>query len=908
MMFKNRLLLEASAGSGKTFALSIRYVSLLFLGAKIESILTLTFTNKAANEMLDKISGLLKELKDRDIEIQIISELTGLNISELLKKQPQIYQNFLKANLNISTIDKFNASILRSFSLYQSLMPDFKVGQGIDENRFLTLFIQAIIKNDLYSELIEFSIYEQKRLQEIFSFLDILNQKRDDLKDIKINSFDINDTKKDVLKIFSYIKEIFYDCSSLSNAAKKALSCESPEDIASQTWIVKESLNEYKFFKKCYVEKVDGLFIELKDALKNYFLAKESYYKLKYLKIFEVYKSVKNDLNIQTNTLEFNDITNFVYELLQGGEIDSEFLYFRLDSKIDHILIDEFQDTSVTQYKILEPLIAEILSGHGVKEFKSFFYVGDTKQSIYRFRGGTKELFSYVQDKFNIPIERLNTNYRSKQKVVEFVNKIFLTKIDNYHAQIPSNQEDSGYIKVSKTDELLTLVKDEVIKLLNQGVNEDDIAILTYANDDAFIIKEELLKANSSLNITTTTTVLLINTPLVRAVIELLKYLYFKNNLYLVNFLALSGQKLDTKIDISTFSMKKELSFLIKEIILHFNLFYYDENLLKLIEIANTYKDIDQFIYECEDIDIPSPKKKDRGIKILTIHKSKGLEFKHVVVVDRFKKKPPSRDNMLFHYDNIILKDMYIRFKNRELFDTAYSKARDALKALDVEDELNTLYVALTRAENSLILCQKEKDSALAILGLDEIIEGSVIPSKESMKVIEYDDFEYESIKTGFQEKKKSKNSSSSDINAINFGIALHYMLENLNDFRLDELELAYWAMKNRFEIKLEDNQAKQIKKRVENLLKDEKFISLVKGKSYKELSLIYQGELKQLDLVVEKSDCIVVIDYKSSDFVQAKHIKQVADYKKALHDIFKKEIVGYLCYIRDKTIEFVEV
>ena len=907
-MFKNRLVLEASAGSGKTFALSIRYVSLLFLGAKPESVLTLTFTNKAANEMLERISGLLKNLKDKDIELKEIIRLTNLTKYEILEKQPYIYKNFLKANLNISTIDKFNASILRSFSLYQGLMPDFQVGQSVDENRFLTLFIQAIIKNNLYSELIEFSVYEQKRLAEIFGFLDILNQKRHDLKDIKINSFTTDGTKKEVLKIFSYIKDIFYDCATLSNAAKKALSCKTPEEIAMQTWIAKESLSEYKFFKKCFSAKVDELFLELKEVLKNYFLAKESYYKLKYLKIYEVYKSVKIELNIQTNILEFNDITNFVYELLQGKEIDSEFLYFRLDSKIDHILIDEFQDTSVTQYKILEPLISEITSGVGVKDFKSFFYVGDTKQSIYRFRGGTKELFSYVQNKFDIPVEILNSNYRSRQRVVEFVNKTFTAKIKDYHPQIPFNQENSGYIKVSKTDELLTLVKDEVLALLEVGVKEDDIAILTYANGDTFIIEEELLKANSSLNITTTTTLQLINTPLVRAVIEFLKYLYFKQNLYLANFLALTGQDLDTKIDISLFSIKKELNFLIKDIILKFNIFYYDENLLKLIELANSYKDIDEFLYECEDIDTLSPKKKDSGIKILTIHKSKGLEFDHLIVVDRFKKKPANRQSMLFYYEDIVLKDMYIRFKNRELFDSDYFQAREALKTLDVEDELNTLYVALTRAKSSLVLCQKNKDSALSILGLKELEEGGVITQKEIKEVVSYDEFEYESIKTGFQEKRKSEIDSSLDINAINFGIALHSMLENLNNFRADEIDEAYWAMKNRFEIKLKDNQSLQIKNRVENLLKNKKFLSLVEGKCHKELSLIYKKELKQLDLVVEKDDKIIVIDYKSSAFVQDKHIKQVRYYKKALHDIFKKDIVGYVCYIRDNEIEFIGV
>ncbi|XPV54807.1 MAG: UvrD-helicase domain-containing protein [Halarcobacter ebronensis] len=126
--------------------------------------------------------------------------------------------------------------------------------------------------------------------------------------------------------------------------------------------------------------------------------------------------------NRAKNYLHFNDISNICYELL-STKIDKEFLYFRLDSNFSHILIDEFQDTSLLQYKILQPLIEEILSS---SEFKTFFYVGDTKQSIYRFRGGKRELFDYVL-KTNpmVNVEVLNTNFRSCEKVVNYVNQSF---------------------------------------------------------------------------------------------------------------------------------------------------------------------------------------------------------------------------------------------------------------------------------------------------------------------------------------------------------------------------------------------------------------------------------------------------------------------------------------------------
>ncbi len=99
--------------------------------------------------------------------------------------------------------------------------------------------------------------------------------------------------------------------------------------------------------------------------------------------------------------MSFADVTNALYTLLED-EISKDFLYFRLDGKIEHILIDEFQDTNIMQYKILAPLMGEVVAGIGSSEFKSLFFVGDIKQSIYRFRGGAKELFKHAREEFGV--------------------------------------------------------------------------------------------------------------------------------------------------------------------------------------------------------------------------------------------------------------------------------------------------------------------------------------------------------------------------------------------------------------------------------------------------------------------------------------------------------------------------
>ncbi|WP_162894516.1 UvrD-helicase domain-containing protein, partial [Klebsiella pneumoniae] len=132
-----------------------------------------------------------------------------------------------------------------------------------------------------------------------------------------------------------------------------------------------------------------------------------------------------------------------------------DMIYFRLDGRISHLLIDEFQDTSVVQYEILKPIIAELVSGEGVKKNRSFFYVGDKKQSIYRFRNSKKELFDLLRDTFTqIKTESLDTNYRSLGHLIEFVNTQFKNKFENFIPQkILEQNQNKGFVRIVQSEE-----------------------------------------------------------------------------------------------------------------------------------------------------------------------------------------------------------------------------------------------------------------------------------------------------------------------------------------------------------------------------------------------------------------------------------------------------------------------
>ncbi|MDX9960359.1 MAG: UvrD-helicase domain-containing protein, partial [Aliarcobacter sp.] len=410
-----------------------------------------------------------------------------------------------------------------------------------------------------------------------------------------------------------------------------------------------------------------------------------------------MFKDFKFTFNKNKNYLEFNDISNLVYELL-STKIDKEFLYFRLDSSFSHILMDEFQDTSLLQYRIIEPLIKEILSGDETK-FKTFFYVGDTKQSIYRFRGGKRELFDYVANTNKLlEGEVLNTNYRSCENIISYVNSLFL-KLPNYEYFEQESVAKDGYVEVIvdsafDEDEKFINVASKIASLIKEGVNSNDIAILTYTNADVLNLYYYLKQKFPSLKISTEMTSKLINQQNVKAVINAIKYIYFKENIYKENLNALIGKPILNDIDLNIDLKEKSIQEIIKE--LASNLKIIDENIIKLIEVSNVFNNIVDFVYEIDKLDANMVNSETIGLQILTIFKSKGLEFNTVILLDRIKRKNIDKSSLLFEYESVELKNIFYKIKGYENYNKEYEKALKKEKALGIEDEINILYVALT--------------------------------------------------------------------------------------------------------------------------------------------------------------------------------------------------------------------
>ncbi|MDX4061158.1 RecB-like helicase [Aliarcobacter skirrowii] len=905
------LALKASAGSGKTFALTVRYITLLLLGAKPNEILTLTFTNKAAAEMSQRVLNTLQTLGDDKSYLGEISRVSNLSEDEILSKKSNLLNLFSNSSLSIYTIDKFVNKILKEFGGYAGVSDDFEILS--DDEELLGYHFLNSLNESSFKDLVDFSLYEGKKFNSLFTLFKSLIEKNEEFDTLDIDASLIDLLKDEILKYSFKIKEHFLNCSEASSSAIKAVDFTNFEELFLKTWIQKDSLFDYSYFKKCANETINNEFLNLKELFFKYYKVRASYSLSKIFKLFNKFKEFKFEFNKRKNYYEFNDISNMVYMLL-NSKIDRDFLYFRLDSNYNHILIDEFQDTSILQYNILKPLIEEIISGNSEK-FKTFFYVGDPKQSIYRFRGGNKELFDYVlKQNSQISLNSLNTNYRSNKVVVDFVNSVF-TKLDNFDYEVQNSIKDGGFVEVIEDDSLelddkFLNISKKIEELLDSGINQSDIAILCYTNSDVLNLYYYLKKVLPNIKISTDMSSKLINAQNVKAVINLIKYLYFKEEIYKENFNAIIGKNINSSLDTNFEFKEKSVEEIIFFLANSFELL--DDNVVKLMQDTTKFKNIVEFIYGIDKLESSIENSENSGVQILTIFKSKGLEFQTVILLDRIKRKNHDRSSFLFSYKNMQIDKVFYKIAGLESFDKEYEKALEKEKSLSLDDEKNVLYVALTRAKSNLIVFKKTKSSVFDILNLKSYKDRTLEKSSEKKVDKSVEKIEYSALFLGKQEQKIKVDLNLGDdyLKAKYLGLATHYTLEMMNDFTKDDLDYSLQLSKSKYLSYLSIEDFKIIEKRVELLIQNSQFLNLVNNSlKVHEQSLMYKNELKIVDLLLYKDSFYTIIDYKTTSDILSSHKIQVNYYKKAISDIFKTENVkAYLVYLKESGIDLIEV
>ena len=821
---------DASAGSGKTYALVKEYLKIILVAPKNDAyrhILAITFTNKAVHEMKSRIVGSLSEFakdepssKAQDL-MQDLATVTELSIIQIKSKSQQIIKHIIHnyAAFDISTIDKFTHKVIRAFAHDLNLPMTFEV--TLDTENLLVEAVDAIIAQagedeTLTKLLIDFTMEKTDDDKSWDISREILETGRLVLNENNRNEI-THFQDKSIAEFVEIKMKLSEACTILEKEsivfAEEALSLIDKNGIDTKSFSAGHfpkhllSIQEGKFNPKnktyhefddikinktakdrAIIETIIPDLLQLLDKVYKTF-EKINFYKafLKNITPLSLLNTVSNELaKIQgeQNVLSISEFNAIIHREIQNQP--APFIYERLGERYRHFFIDEFQDTSEMQWQNLIPLIDNALSGQddfGVKG--TLMIVGDPKQSIYRWRGGKAEQFielSKDQNPFNNPdkrLEHLNKNYRSYSQIIKFNNDFFKLLSNEFehpdykdlyenHSHQKTNDKTGGYVNISfipkvetaegdeealdKTDLYVLATLNTIQKSVQQGFQYKDIVILTRKRSQGIAIANYLTE--QGIPLLSSETLMIQNATEVRLIIHLLKYLKNSSDLESkANFLQYLAQNSQDKLPIHDFiaqgmALFQETDF--ENWLMSFDVSLSFQNIRKksLYEavetiiakflsppetsvlskgVGNAYVQyfldivlerdirnqagISDFLSfwdkNAEKFSIPSPEGTN-AVRIMTIHKSKGLEFPVVIfpfAEEDYNRKPKDKLWLNAEEQDFGLPKVLIDNSSAvEGFGEEAAEVYNQKKQEELLDNINVLYVALTRAEEQLYM------------------------------------------------------------------------------------------------------------------------------------------------------------------------------------------------------------
>jgi ATP-dependent exoDNAse (exonuclease V) beta subunit len=836
MTDKNFTIYKSSAGSGKTFTLVKEYLALALNDSSnppqaYKHILAITFTNKAAAEMKERIVKALKELAEEDYTsisvgsktlLAILKEHKKLNAKVQLddKTIRQRAKNILTAILHnysdfaIGTIDAFVHKVVRTFAFDLKIPMSFEI--EMDDEKLLTQAIDLLIAkigNDerLTKALIEFT--ESKTDDEkswhiesdLMKFAKNLLNEEGAIYINKLKELTVDDFFKIKESLFSEIKR--FETAILAEAQK------------GNQFIRKNGLSNKLFFQgdrgiagyfeklaggrfdyitpnnyvistvgddKWYAGKItsdeksaiDSIKTELIDCFNRIQIIKDRDYSdyvlfnlinrnVYSLAVLNEIEKLLNEYKMDNNIVHISEFNKMIAKIVLNEPIP--FIYERLGERYNNYLIDEFQDTSVLQFQNLLPLIDNSLA-HGYFTM----LVGDGKQAIYRWRGGEVEQFALLPEVFShndnpLVLERqdalmrnhdpqlLNKNFRSKREIIEFNNDLFRTlsgklneKYKGIYDQLEQefNEENAGgFVQVEFIDgegeqwrmQNFERTYEIILQLLSDNYRLKDVAILVRKNTDGSDIANYLTEKN--IPVISSDSLLLSNSKEVNFLQSILKFLADSNDnivhAEILEYLLESGMIKKGSIDelirqksvsgllsvLQSFSpgfsitrlSKMALYELAEELVGLFKLntapdayiqFYLDEVLNYSIKKNNNLNDFIEYWEEKKNkISLVIPQGMD-AVSIMTIHRSKGLEFPAVILPFLNGKVKHGKDNLWIDLENEKLPDLLSALvpTSENLKETIYGNLYEEEKSKSLLDTMNVLYVAFTRPEERMYI------------------------------------------------------------------------------------------------------------------------------------------------------------------------------------------------------------
>lgn len=468
----------ASAGSGKTFLLVSRMARLLLHGAEPGSILALTFTRKAAGEMQARLNERLRDMAQADDQkiVSLLKEL-GENATDAnIKKARELYEHCLFHDFPVRamTFHSFCQDILSRFPIEANLPPDFELVENTElliEQSIQQLYSEATLAPD--GELANNLEILLEHCQSIHStqtaLKSFINHRSDwwaytETEDSPVNYainhlasiLDIDNSEDPAASLFNRgfpdKLNAFRELHMQIATDKQMLHAETIALALQETTNYKKAFEmlipafltktgtplSRKVTKKSekvlggegaedYVRLHHEIAKQIQDVNDLYARRLTHERNVAWFKAGTRLLDIFQQLKSQLHNLDFTDLEWRTYQLLQHSE-NAEWVQFKLDQRINHLLIDEFQDTNPTQWHLLKPLLEELSAGDPERQ-RSTFIVGDEKQSIYGFRRANPELQAHVSDWLEEQIGAskwpLNKSWRSSPAVIDLVNAVF---------------------------------------------------------------------------------------------------------------------------------------------------------------------------------------------------------------------------------------------------------------------------------------------------------------------------------------------------------------------------------------------------------------------------------------------------------------------------------------------------
>ncbi|HBO45294.1 MAG TPA: hypothetical protein DD670_15475 [Planctomycetaceae bacterium] len=433
------VVIRASAGTGKTFQLSNRFLTLALDGAPVDTILATTFTRKAAGEILDRV---LTRLAEAALDAKKLAALAdqlnrpGLDRAHCL----DVLQTMVRQlhRLRVGTLDSVFAQMARSFSLELGLPPGWQI---CDETTDLRLRVEAI-REMLEAE----STDDTLRLMHLLS-------KGEAARGI---SRQILDLVQDLYRIYlespaeawhALPRRKSLDPAELAAAvaalaevalpSHKSILTSREKDLArieAQQWeaflsggLPKQIVSgETTYYKKEITPDVRAAYLPVVEHATAQILAAIANQTEATHAMLARFDASYNRLRTMQRTLRFDDVTCRLGEAADARPLDQ--VAYRLDARLEHLLLDEFQDTSPAQWHVLRPFARQIVG----RADDTFFCVGDVKQAIYGWRGGVAEILEAIGGELSgLASEELDKSYRSSPVVIDVVNRVFERLADN---------------------------------------------------------------------------------------------------------------------------------------------------------------------------------------------------------------------------------------------------------------------------------------------------------------------------------------------------------------------------------------------------------------------------------------------------------------------------------------------